>query len=133
MSEGTKSPTPSLESSESRDVTRLRVRHVPEGFPATWEEAQKAGYTSKKGWRRARLTAITKERRGELRIREKERKKERKRIAKENGIPLPVKPKKYKMEESSNKQRICIDLDFSSVSFYLLSLVYIHYNKYNYR
>ena len=81
--------------------------------PKTWEEAQKAGF-SKKGWRRALKKTKKLAFRPIARAKERELRREKRKKAKEDGTFVP-KPKKYRMAESINKHRICIDLDFSKV------------------
>lgn len=85
--------------------------------PASESGFQKEGF-SKKGWRREQQRILKLARRPVLRKLEKERRKAKKEQAKEDGT-FVGKPRKYKMSESTNKQRICIDLDFSSVSIFL--------------
>ena len=87
-----------------------------DAVPPTWEEAQKAGFT-RNGWRRALKKAKKIAFRPIARARERELRREKRKKAKEDGTFVP-KPKKYRMSESINKNRVCIDLDFSKVRMF---------------
>ncbi|KAE9547573.1 hypothetical protein FO519_009216 [Halicephalobus sp. NKZ332] len=105
-------PEPTLPENKSTGAGS-DVKNTTESVPPTWEEAQKAGFT-RNGWRRALKKAKKISLRPVLRAKERELRREKRKKAKEEGTFVP-KAKKYRMSESVNKNRICIDLDFSSL------------------
>jgi tRNA (guanine9-N1)-methyltransferase len=83
---------------------------LPDCSKLSWEEAKIVGL-SKNQWRKQKRIAEKLEKRPIKRQEERERRKAQRKAEKENGTFNP-KPQKYRMAESSNKQRIAIDLSF---------------------
>lgn len=111
------------EGSSSNSISENANPTLPDvGDNAELEESSRKEGFSKKGWRREQQRILMLKRRPILRKLEKERRKAKKEQAKQEGT-FVGKPRKYKMSESLNKQRICIDLDFSAVSFCFLYII----------